>query len=78
MSSISAALLFFGGSVISAVYCKVYANKKKEKFLNSSKVTIKLVLTGGPCAGKSSMMSVLKESFEMRGYAVFTVPEVIQ
>ncbi len=36
----------------------------------------KICLTGGPCGGKSSSLSILKEKLEERGYNVITVPEV--
>ena len=35
----------------------------------------KIVLTGGPCAGKSSAMSRIQEEFTSRGYAVLFIPE---
>ena len=36
---------------------------------------LKIVLTGGPCAGKSEALSRLTQSLEERGYKVITVPE---
>jgi len=39
--------------------------------------TIKcIVLTGGPCAGKTTALDYIVEHFTMQGYKVFTVPEV--
>jgi len=35
----------------------------------------KIVLTGGPCAGKTTVMSHLIQSLEGRGYKVFIIPE---
>ena len=35
----------------------------------------KIVITGGPCAGKSSAMSAVKEAFSQKGYRVLFVPE---
>lgn len=35
----------------------------------------KIVLTGGPCAGKSTAMSWIQNSFTERGYRVLFVPE---
>lgn len=35
----------------------------------------KLVITGGPCGGKTSALARLKEEYTARGYAVFFVPE---
>lgn len=39
------------------------------------KDTHKIVLTGGPCAGKSTAMANIKRHFEEIGYKVFLVPE---
>lgn len=36
---------------------------------------LKIVLTGGPCSGKTSMTSKLIQILEERSYKVFTVPE---
>ena len=36
---------------------------------------LKIVLTGGPCAGKSSALSKLTDALEERGYHVFFVFE---
>ena len=35
----------------------------------------KIVLTGGPCAGKTSALPRIREEFEKAGYTVLTVPE---
>lgn len=35
----------------------------------------KIVITGGPCAGKSTAMSWIRNAFGQRGYAVLFVPE---
>lgn len=35
----------------------------------------KIVITGGPCAGKTTGMSRIKEEFEKRGYRVLFIPE---
>ena len=35
----------------------------------------KIVITGGPCAGKSTAMSWIRNAFAQRGYAVLIVPE---
>ena len=35
----------------------------------------KIVITGGPCAGKSTAMSWIQEEFSKRGYGVIFVPE---
>ena len=35
----------------------------------------KIVITGGPCAGKSTAMSWIRNAFSMKGYTVLFVPE---
>ena len=35
----------------------------------------KIVITGGPCAGKSTAMSWVQNAFTQMGYAVLFVPE---
>lgn len=35
----------------------------------------KIVITGGPCAGKSTAMSWIRNAFSQRGYTVLIVPE---
>lgn len=35
----------------------------------------RIVMTGGPCAGKTTIMGTLKAELESRGYKVFIVPE---
>lgn len=36
---------------------------------------IKIAITGGPCAGKTSSLLVLKNALSAKGYLVFTIPE---
>jgi len=40
-----------------------------------NKEIIKIVITGGPCAGKSTGMSKLEEELTKRGYKVLIIPE---
>lgn len=35
----------------------------------------KIVITGGPCAGKTTAMSWIQNAFTKRGYRVLFVPE---
>ena len=35
----------------------------------------KIVITGGPCAGKSTALSWIQNAFTQRGYTVLFVPE---
>ncbi len=50
-----------------------YSNKEVE-YMNKKQIT-KIVITGGPCAGKTTAMSWIKDAFAGRGYAVIFVPE---
>lgn len=47
---------------------------KKWEEKKVQKIT-KIVLTGGPCAGKSTAMSWIQNAFIERGYKVLFVPE---
>ena len=42
---------------------------------NENKKIYKIVLTGGPCSGKTTAMSYLQETFTKKGYMVLVVPE---
>lgn len=48
-------------------------NKNKYRDMNTIK---KIVLTGGPCAGKTTALVKVIEHFTSLGYKVFTIPEV--
>lgn len=37
---------------------------------------IKIVITGGPCAGKTTALSKIEKTFTELGYSVLFVPEV--
>jgi nucleoside-triphosphatase THEP1 len=41
----------------------------------SEKDIIKLVITGGPCAGKTTALSKLEEELSEKGYKVFAINE---
>ena len=41
-----------------------------QNITNMQKIT-KIVLTGGPCAGKTTALAKVKEHFTSRGYAVY-------
>ncbi len=47
---------------------------QKQNEENKKKIT-KIVVTGGPCAGKSTALSWIQETFTKQGYAVLFVPE---
>lgn len=38
-------------------------------------MVIRIALTGGPCAGKSTILKRIREKFEAKGYAVYLLPE---
>lgn len=50
-----------------------------EKLLNMKEVKMmeisKIVITGGPCAGKSTAMSWIQNAFTQKGYRVLFIPE---
>ena len=57
-----------------AFFCEVNPNEKMtDKITN--KIT-KIVLTGGPCAGKTTAMAQIIEHFSGLGFQVFAIPEV--
>ncbi len=41
----------------------------------NNKIT-RIVLTGGPCAGKTSALELIVDHFSNKGYKVFTIPEM--
>ena len=43
--------------------------------MNGKKKITKIVITGGPCAGKTTAMSWIANTFTKQGYAVLIVPE---
>ena len=42
---------------------------------SSGKQLTKIVITGGPCAGKTTVLRILKEKYRNKGYTVVTVAE---
>jgi len=42
---------------------------------NKTKKIYKIVITGGPCAGKSTAMTWIQKHFEKKGYSVIFIPE---
>ncbi len=46
-------------------------NREKEKHMKISKI----VITGGPCAGKTTAMNWIQNAFTNRGYMVLFIPE---
>jgi len=61
---------------VSIVLCSNKSNNSNELLLQSvDDKIIKVVLTGGPCGGKTTSLSEMKKTFVELGYNVFTVPE---
>lgn len=54
-------------------YKKDASDNNKNKIMNTIK---KIVLTGGPCAGKTTALVKIIDHFSGLGYKVFTIPEV--
>lgn len=48
----------------------------EDRIMATSKKILKVVLTGGPCGGKTSCLGLVKEVFAKKGISVLTVPEV--
>ena len=44
--------------------------------VNHAPNPLRVVLTGGPCGGKTTSLELLRERLNERGYSVFVVPEV--
>ena len=62
-------------SMIRKPVLSIKEDRLKTKSFGDSKV-FTLVLTGGPCGGKSTGMTMIKKELELDGYTVYTVPEV--
>ncbi len=63
--------LWINANVISAWAFCVFL----QPFLEFLPMITKIVLTGGPCAGKTTTNERVEETFTKLGYAVFTLPE---
>lgn len=48
----------------------------EEKHLSNEKTITEIVLTGGPCGGKSTILSAMKQDMEENGYKVLVSKEV--
>ena len=53
----------------------VDSNIRIDKTARHEHEPFKVVLTGGPCAGKSTALNLIKENLIQKGYDVYTVPE---
>ena len=56
-----------------SIICDIIDKKTKGKVLFMS--ITKIVITGGPCGGKSTAMSWVQNAFTQMGYTVLFVPE---
>ena len=68
--------------MVSSLSCPLVSNpikqlsKTGDTIYKVDDITIeKIVITGGPCAGKSTAMSWIQNAFTERGYHVIFVPE---
>lgn len=58
---------------------QVYLKDQVEHFSirnNADLPIYKVVITGGPCAGKTSSLERIKKEFTAKGFRVFSVPEI--
>jgi predicted ATPase len=55
---------------------KIHNNNDEQRQQRRAKNVITVVLTGGPCAGKSSSLQSMKDVLTEAGYQILTVPEV--
>lgn len=64
-------------AVKTTVYHPYFSPRPKNKLIHFFMNAIKrIVLTGGPCAGKTSALKYIIEHCKAQGYKVFCVPEV--
>ena len=56
--------------------CINFAEISRKRYANHMNNIKKIVLTGGPCAGKTTALVRIIEHFSGLGYKVFTIPEV--
>lgn len=49
--------------------------KRSSAGLRDSQHIYRIALTGGPCAGKSTSLSMMQSWLSDRGYKVYTLPE---
>ena len=64
------------GASIGASIGAYIISRKKRKAPQNSKRCLKVVLTGGPCGGKSSLLHILCKALSAKDYDVYAVPEV--
>ena len=63
------------GSATTRGICTNHSDQQ-QRLQRRSKNVVTVVLTGGPCAGKSSSLQSMKETLTKEGYQILTVPEV--
>lgn len=61
---------------VTSEICINFAKVKQKRYANHMNNIKKIVLTGGPCAGKTTALVRIIEHFSGLGYKVFTIPEV--
>jgi len=55
------------------VYLKSQKTEENLKIGEENKV-YKIVITGGPCGGKSTSLTKIQDEFTKRGFRVFSIP----
>ncbi len=65
-----------GGSATTVRKIHSNNNNQQQREQRRAKNVITVVLTGGPCAGKSSSLQSMKDVLTKAGYEILTVPEV--
>jgi hypothetical protein len=61
---------------VTSEFCINFAELSRKRYANHMNNIKKIVLTGGPCAGKTTALVRIIEHFSGLGYKVFTIPEV--
>lgn len=61
---------------VTSEFCINFAEISRKRYANHMNNIKKIVLTGGPCAGKTTALVRIIEHFSGLGYKVFTIPEV--
>lgn len=53
-----------------------FFRRRRRRRASAGGELLRVVLTGGPCAGKSTALTRLKETCQQHGYECYTVPEI--
>ena len=55
---------------------QAHMNSAERSISRAAKEIKRIVLTGGPCAGKTTALASIQATFSRQGYKVITVPEM--